>query len=160
MKRNIGLLILLTVLFSCNTATQKAQQPEKPEKPIKQPIEGTWKLLSGTLIEKGDTVTTDYTKGVEFIKIINGTHFSFLQHDLTQGKDSAAVFGAGGGTYTLKDGVYTENLDYCSAREWEGNSFEFEVQVDGDTLIQQGVEKIEEQGIDRMNIERYIRVKN
>ena len=46
------------------------------------PIEGTWKLLSGTLIEKGDTTVTEYTKNISFIKIINKDHFAFLSHDV------------------------------------------------------------------------------
>src|SRR5688572_21158129 len=125
-----------------------------------KPIIGTWQLLSGTLIEKGDTTVTDYTQNVSFIKIINDTHFAFLQHDLKKGKDSAAVFVAGGGTYSLTDSSYKEHLEYCSAREWEGNDFTFTVTMKGDTLIQRGIEKVESAGVDRVNIESYIRVKN
>jgi hypothetical protein len=51
-------------------------------------------------------------------------------------------------------------LEYCSAKEWEGHDFNFTLTIHGDTLTQKGVEKIEAQGIDRMNIEKYVRVKN
>lgn len=122
-------------------------------------VVGTWKLVSGMVIEKNDTVVTDYTQNVSFIKVINETHFAFLQHDLNKGKDSLAVFVAGGGRYSLKDSLYTEQLEYCSARNWEGNNFEFVVEVKNDTLIQKGVEKIESEGINRINIEKYIREK-
>jgi hypothetical protein len=123
-------------------------------------ITGTWRLLNGTLIEKGDTTITDYTKNVSFIKVINDAHFAFLQHDTAKGKDSVtAVFTAGGGRYTLRDSTYTEHLEYCSAREWEGNDFDFTVRVKNDTLTQYGVEKVESAGIDRINIEKYVRVK-
>jgi hypothetical protein len=122
-------------------------------------IVGTWQLITGTLIEKGDTVVTDYSKNVSFIKIINDTHFAFLQHDLRKGKDSAASFTAGGGRYTLKDSSYTEHLEYCNAREWEGNDFTFNVSLSNDTLVQSGVEKIDSAGINRINIEKYFRVK-
>lgn len=128
-------------------------------KPAAQPITGTWKLLSGTLIEKGDTTITDYTKNISFIKIINDTHFAFLQHDMHKGKDSAAVFVAGGGKYTLQDSTYTEHLEYCSARAWEGNDFNFTVSINDDTLTQYGVEKVESAGVNRINMERYVRVK-
>jgi hypothetical protein len=37
-------------------------------------LKGTWQLISGTLIEKGDTTITDYTRGVQMIKIINDSH--------------------------------------------------------------------------------------
>jgi Lipocalin-like domain len=123
------------------------------------PLVGTWQLISGTLIEKGDTVITDYSQNVSFIKIINDTHFSFLQHDLQKGKDTAAVFVAGGGKYTLKDNLYTEHLEYCSARNWEGNDFSFTITIKNDTLIQSGVEIIEREGVNRVNIEKYFRVK-
>lgn len=146
------LFSLMLLIVSCNSNPVLTETN-------KVPVEGTWKLLSGTLIEKGDTVITDYTKSVSFIKIINKTHFSFLKHDLNKGKDSTAAFEAGGGIYTLVDSVYTENLDYCSAREWEGNAFKFVVTIQNDTLTQKGIEKIEKSGIDRLNIEKYLRIK-
>jgi hypothetical protein len=123
------------------------------------PLQGTWRLITGTLIEKGDTTVTEYSKNLSFIKIINPTHFAFLQHDVKKGKDSTAVFVAGGGSYSLKDSTYTEHLEYCSAREWEGNDFPFTITITNDTLIQSGVEKVEGAGVNRINIEKYVRVR-
>jgi hypothetical protein len=152
-KKIAVLIVIMTIVFSCAKET-------KTEDSTQSPLVGTWKLLSGTLIEKGDTTVTDYTKGLSFIKIINDTHFSFTNHDLNHGKDSTtAAFSAGAGTYTLKDNTYTEHLEYCNAREWEGHDFPFTIEIKNDTLIQRGVEKIESQGIERLNIERYVRVK-
>jgi hypothetical protein len=122
------------------------------------PLQGTWQLISGTLIEKGDTSITDYTKNVSFIKIINASHFAFLQHDLKKGKDSAAVYSSGGGSYSLVDSLYTEHLEYCSDRVWEGNDFKFTIEVKNDTFIQRGIEIVESAGINRINIEKYKRV--
>jgi hypothetical protein len=123
------------------------------------PLEGTWELLSETKIEGKDSTFSKAASNQRMIKIINGTHFSFLRHDLTQGKDSStAQFVAGGGTYVLKGDQYHENLEYCNARDWEGHSFDFTVQVSNDTLIQKGVEKVESAGIDRIIIEKYKRV--
>jgi len=155
MKNKIGFAAIFMILMSCNTSVQN-----KDTKPTTMPIEGTWKLLTGTLIEKGDTVVTDYTKGKEFIKIINDTHFAFLSHDLNKGKDSDATFSCGGGNYSLKDSLYTEHLVYCSDRQWEGNDFQFTVAINNDTLIQQGTEKIDSIGVNRINIEKYMRVKD
>lgn len=120
---------------------------------------GTWKLVSGTLIDKGDTSVTDYTQGISMIKVLNGTHFAFVNHDLNRGQDSTASFSAGGGRYTLVGNDYTEFLEYCSAREWEGNEFGFTIEIRNDTLIQKGIEKIEELSMERMNIEVYTRVR-
>lgn len=119
---------------------------------------GTWKLLKGTVIENGDTTITDYTKNLSFIKIINGTHFAFLQHDVN--KDSTASFVAGGGRYSLKDSSYTEHLEYCSAREWEGHDFSFTINIKNDTLTQSGIEQIEGTNVNRMNTEQYVRLKD
>ena len=141
------------VIFACNS-TDKTVEAKNPAQLV-----GTWKLLTGTLIEKGDTTVTPYSGNISFIKIINPTHFAFLQHDLNKGKDSTASFVAGGGRYELKDSSYTEHLEYCTAREWEGNAFHFTVRIEGDTLTQYGVEKVEAAGVDRMNIEKYVRVK-
>ena len=122
------------------------------------PIIGTWKLYSATLIEKGDTTITDYLKDRSFIKIINNSHFAFIQHDLRQGKDSTASFSSGAGTYELKNKTYTEHLEYCSDRQWEGHDFTFNITIKNDTLVQSGVEMIESAGINRLNIEKYVRI--
>lgn len=155
MKLCIALIVLSTIFISCNT---KPENEASPKTIIS--LQGTWKLLSGTTIEKGDSTFINYTKDKEFIKIINDTHFAFLSHDLNKGKDPAAAFSSGGGSYSLADSQYTEHLQYCSDRQWEGNSFEFTVTISGDTLTQKGIEKIENIGVDRINIEKYIRVKN
>lgn len=153
MKQTIGCLTITVVLMSCNTPPAEKAQADNDF-----PIRGTWKLISGTLIEKTDTVVTDYTKGQKMIKIINDTHFSFLRHDLNKGKDTA-IYSSGGGSYTLKGDQYTENLEYCDDRQWEGNSFKLTVNISNDTLTQTGIEKIDSLGINRFNIEKYVRVK-
>ena len=154
MRKSICTVVILMLLLSCNTVQNKTTDATA------LPIQGTWKLLTGTLIEKGDTVVTDYTKATEFIKIINDTHFAFLSHDLNKGKDSAASFVAGGGKYSLKDSSYTEHLEYCSDRQWEGNDFDFTITINNDTLTQKGLEKIDSIGVNRLNIERYVRLKD
>ena len=141
-------------MLSCADTNTEQEKPAST-------ITGTWELFSGTTIEKDDTVVADYTKDQQMIKIINDTHFSFLRHDLNKGKDSSkAIYSSGGGRYLLAGDQYTEYLDYCNDREWEGHVFNFTVTTKNDTLIQRGVEKIENAGIDRQIIEKYIRVKN
>lgn len=147
-------LFIIVVFMACTGETSS----DRSIKQSPNTVIGTWRLLEGVLIENGDTVVTDYTQKVSFIKIINPTHFAFLQHDLQKGKDSTAVFVAGGGRYSLKDSVYTEHLEYCSDRTWEGNDFEFVVVQKKDTLIQRGIEKVESAGVNRINIEKYVRV--
>lgn len=123
-------------------------------------LNGTWALVSGTTITKGVSTVTDYTKSQQMIKIINDTHFAFLKHDLNTKKDSSNHFDAGGGSYTLKGDQYTEHLDFYADKNWEAKTFNFTVKLKGDTLIQQGVEKVENENIDRVIIEKYVRLKN
>ena len=150
--------VALTSLFLFFSCSEKAEQASPPTS--HNPMLGTWKLLTGTLVEKGGTTVTDYTQTQSFIKIINETHFAFLLHDLSGGKDStSAVYSSGGGSYTLTGSTYTEHLEYCSDRAWEGHDFPFTITIKGDTLEQRGVEKVENEGIERLNIERYVRVK-
>ena len=147
MKKAISILFLIIGVTACNS--------EKKE----NPLEGTWRLISAETTEKDSTFST-FNPKTKMIKIINDTHFAFFNHDLNNGKDStAAVFFGGGGKYTLKDSVYTEHLEYCSDREWEGHDFTFTVTIRNDTLIQSGVEKVESAGINRINIEKYIRAR-
>jgi len=99
-------------------------------------------------------------RGVAIYSAHRDTHFAFLQHDLSKGDDTTtAVFVAGGGSYAFRDNVYEEHLEYCSARDWEGNDFKFTVTIRNDTLIQRGVEKVENAGVDRVNEERYVRLR-
>ena len=143
----------LLLLTQCNSVIESTDQSKGPN------IVGTWHLISSQIIEKGDTATTFPIKNQEMIKQITDTHFSFLKHDTQQGKGDTAVFDAGAGTYTLKGEDYTENLQYCSAREWENHQFHFKLRIDGDTLVQTGFEKIDSLGIDREIREVYVKSK-
>ncbi|GAB2799585.1 hypothetical protein GCM10027275_51840 [Rhabdobacter roseus] len=138
------LLLLPCLLFSCHS------------KPDQLPLEGTWELISATTMERDSTFSTfDSTRSM--IKILNKTHFAFLNHTIDA--NTVAPYSAGGGKYTLVDSTYTEHLDYFSDPAWENHTFSFTVNIQNDTLIQKGVEKVEALGIDRVIIEKYTRVK-
>jgi hypothetical protein len=156
MKTCSLVLTALLIITACNERNTIGQNS-----PPNSQLVGTWQLVSETKIEKGDTTFSPAAATQRMIKIINPTHFSFLRHDLNAGKDSTnALFVAGGGSYTLQDSLYRENLEFCNFREWENHSFDFVVNIAKDTLVQQGREKLEGQNIDRIIIEKYVRVKN
>jgi hypothetical protein len=164
MNKLCGFISMIMLLLSCGTtSTQEAAATDSSATSSNAGtpslIEGTWKLVSATTIIKQDTTVTDYTKGQEMIKVINGSHFAFLRHDMNQGKDTA-IFGAGGGTYTLSGDNYTELLQYCNERGWEGHTFSFTVSIKEDTLLQTGVENLPKEGVDQYIIEKYVRIKS
>jgi hypothetical protein len=145
-------LLTASLLTACH-------EPATKQNGSTLPVQGTWQLISGTTITQGVDSVTDYTKGQRMIKIIGDDHFAFLKHDLNAPADSSNHFEAGGGRYTLEGNVYTEHLDYFADRNWEGKTFRFTVSLQGDTLVQQGTEKVEGAGIDREIIEKYVRAK-
>lgn len=147
----VFLSMLLWSLIGCADAA--IHQEKEPA------LAGTWKLLTGTTIHGTDTVVTDYTAGKEMIKIITPTHFAFLLHDLNKGKDSTAMYTAGGGRVKITDSTYTEYLDYFNLREWEGGTFELKYNISGDTLFTSALEKVEALGVEHLNLEKLVRVK-
>ncbi len=152
MKLKLAFLsIALIFLLSCDVKTKTDDQSIH--------LNGTWQLITHTEITKGVSAVTDYTKGKKFLKIINDTHFAFLTHNLDVKKDSSNHFDAGGGSYTLVGNKYTEHLDFYTDKNWEGKAFDFTVTIKNDTLTQQGLEKLEKEGIERTIIEKYVKLK-
>ena len=152
MKNYPGFLVALVALASCTGQSD----PASPD-PLQASLVGTWQLVAATSTV-GDSTYSTFDASKKMIKIINQTHFAFLNHDLNNGQDSTATFVSGGGTYALKDSVYSEFLEYCNYREWENNSFDFTIVVQNDTLIQQGRERVEALGIDRVIVETYVKL--
>ena len=145
-KRLLSWVAATSLLYSCATKQNDT------------PLVGTWELISATATEKDSTYST-FDQNRKMIKLLNATHFAFLNHAVQPGSDTAADrFSAGGGKYTLVDSVYTEELDYYVDKAWENNKFKFVIHINNDTLVQKGVEKVDKLGIDRVIIEKYRRV--
>ena len=66
MKRFYIIIFISTTFFACSLKTESPVSLQH-----KLPLTGTWKLISGTIIENGKTTVTDYTTILSFIKIIN-----------------------------------------------------------------------------------------
>ncbi|NLR60957.1 hypothetical protein HGH93_22835 [Chitinophaga polysaccharea] len=123
-------------------------------------LTGTWKLAYSKMIKNGDTTSTFPVAGLEMIKLFNGSHFAFFQHDLSKGTDTSnAVYSSGAGTYVLSGDKYEEHLQYCSYRGWEDKHFSFTLTLHNDTLIQRGIEKIDSLQVNHEIIEAYIRLR-
>lgn len=150
MKTIIIQLLIIFTLLSC----AKESKPHKtPENVNKNPIEGSWKLVYADIKENDSLQIKDLSK-TDFIKIINGSHFAFFNQD----QGTSENFMAGAGTYTFNGSDYAETLDFINAPDYRGHIFPFKVEIKGDSLIQQGHEKIEAAGLDRYILEKYIRI--
>ncbi len=152
MKPTVTLLFSLLLLFSC---TEKSTSEQTAS-----PLFGTWQLVAATSTQ-GDSTTSTFNPKNTMIKIINDTHFAFLNHSNSNdgAGDSTHFFDGGGGSYTLEDSNYTEHLEYYSDKQWENNSFSFTVHISNDTLVQRGIEKVEKLSVDHIIVETYKRIK-
>ncbi|MEZ4772679.1 MAG: membrane or secreted protein [Bacteroidia bacterium] len=69
------------------------------------------------------------------IKILSATRFQWT----AMNTETKEFFGTGGGTYSLKDGVYTENIEFFSRDSTRvGASLSFEGKVEGDEWFHSG----------------------
>lgn len=71
-------------------------------------LQGAW-LMSGRTID-GKTQLRDTDTPRKTMKILSGTRFQWIAYN-TETKEFMAT---GGGTYTTKDGKYTENIEFFS----------------------------------------------
>jgi hypothetical protein len=151
MKLKIYAFVFATFCAACS------EKKDSSKTSTPSSIIGTWALSSSKVITKDDTLATFPVRNQEMIKMFTKSHFTFMKHDMSQGKGDSAVFDAGGGTYTLKGDDYSEHLQYCNYRDWENRDFHFKLSINGDTLIQTGIEKIDSLGIDQEILEIYVR---
>ncbi|MEL7341692.1 MAG: DUF4488 domain-containing protein, partial [Bacteroidota bacterium] len=92
------------------------------------PIRGAWML-----VEKDQTSADDLQ--IQMVKILSDGHFMFAFYNA----ETQQFFSAGGGTYTLADGKYTETIDFHTIDpNLAGRSLSFEVAFEGDKLMQTG----------------------
>lgn len=152
MKNTLLLIVTFLTLNSCSGDKKIDNTTDTNEENL---IEGSWKLVYAH-IEENDSIQVKDLDKTDFIKIINTDHFAFFNQD----KGSSENFVAGGGTYTFDGNDYIETLDFISAVDYRGHVFPFKAEIKGDSLIQQGHEKIEEAGLDRYIVEKYIRIKS
>jgi hypothetical protein len=93
---------------------------------MKNPLDGTWELLSGQPLPEG----------ARDIKILSDGHFIFAAYDTETGKSLYTA----GGTYILDGSSYTEHMDFASDKiaGLIGKDQSFTVKLDGDTFTQKG----------------------
>src|SRR5579863_5745167 len=95
-------LILSAVVSLVFAVVMPAQQPpEKSDGHL-----GTWQLVSTKYDDTKDF--QDYPKERRRLRMLTATHFTWVDYDTTTGKTASSA----GGHYTLKNGVYTETIEF------------------------------------------------
>jgi hypothetical protein len=81
---------------------------------------GAW-LMSGRIVN-GETQSRDTGQPRKTMKILSGTQFQWIAYNTETGQ----FMGTGGGTYTTKNGEYTENIGFFSKDDTRvGQSLKF-----------------------------------
>lgn len=87
-------------------------------------LQGAW-LMSGR-IRDGKTQMRDISRPRKTMKILSGTRFQWIAYN-TETKEFK---GSGGGTYTTKNGVYTEQIEFFSRDDAKaGLSLKFDYEL-------------------------------
>lgn len=71
-------------------------------------LPGAW-LITGRMRD-GSMQAMDTTRSRKTMKVLSGTRFQWIAYDTA----TSAFMGTGGGTYTTRDGIYTENIEFFS----------------------------------------------
>ena len=98
----VGLLSAL--LISC----ESEKTSETTIIPDLELLQGSWTLVQTLEIGHEDSTNRRNTQDKIYIKHLTPTHFTWVEFD----KVERRLVGTGGGTYTLQEGAYTENIDF------------------------------------------------
>ena len=121
------ILLVLCALIPYSVGQQKA------EGTVDKHL-GTWKLVS---TKYGDTKEFEkYPESSNRLKLITGTHFTWLEINVNTKK----VLASAGGRYTLSGNTYTETIEFAGEgmEAYLGKAQKFTIKVDGDKLFQSG----------------------
>lgn len=106
---------------------ENTEEFRQVDKGVPGTLAGAW-LITGRMTENGMQKRTPGPR--KTMKILSGSRFQWIAYNTATGE----FFGTGGGTYTAKDGKYTEVIDFFSrdnSRAGMKLQFDFSF-VDGD----------------------------
>lgn len=134
-KSNVGTQQKNTFTLNGNKLTITNNGKEETWERIdegKADLAGTWRITGR---ENNGQMTQMPQTARKTLKILSGTRFQWAAIN----PETREFFGTGGGTYTFKDGVYTENITFFSRDNTRvGMSLSFNGKVDGKTWHHSG----------------------
>jgi hypothetical protein len=125
---SFSIFVFLILFF-----TDRADAQQKVTDATAQHV-GTWKLVSTKYGDAKDF--TKYGETSSRLKLINPTHFTWIEVDATTKK----VLSSAGGSYKLSGNTYTETIDFAGdgMDAFLGKSQKFTIKIEGDKLFQSG----------------------
>lgn len=136
--KNIAYLICFVLLFSCNKNNKVEPTVEK-----EYTLEGAWELVSFLNYREDGTVDTIVSSNA--YKQMKMFSKSKIMWSRLRAWDSLDWFGVG--SYTFKDGILTEELDYgskaMSSRIKEKKKFIFNITIDENYFTQIEIDSLD-----------------
>jgi hypothetical protein len=108
----IGIPIVYKISQEAGVLTMEAEEPRiwmLVDEAGKAPMAGTW-AITERANEQGELVKIHQTGTRKTLKILSGTRFQWAAIDPAV----KGFYATGGGTYTAKNGKYTENIEFFS----------------------------------------------
>lgn len=132
MKGSKCLGVLLLAMLSCKEPLE--QVVEKPDYLIAQKLAGTaWQMDYSMEIHE-DTSFRHVPKHWLRVKTFTQNRFVFTGYDFEQKE----IAGMGGGTYSLRDSIYEEQIEFHHRSDFNGTSFQGQLYFDSLFLYQRG----------------------
>src|ERR1043166_3502794 len=101
MKKTAFILSTVLILAFAGALVAQQSSTKADSKPL-----GTWQLVSAKYGDAKDF--EDYPKERQRVKMINATHFNWVDYDTRTKKISSSA----GGRYSYRDGTLIEKIDF------------------------------------------------
>jgi hypothetical protein len=110
-----GILVAASALMTLSLRAA----PAPGEKSLKEQLVGTWECTS-----------LELPKGIVHRKLVTPTHFTWTTFD----RDNKTVLACAGGTWSVKEGTYTEHVEFATEghQHLRGNTYTYQVKVKDD----------------------------
>ena len=109
-------LILFAGLFAFNFTFKK-----------KESLQGAWTMVEGKWVTEEQTQNSRGSSSAKHMKILSKNHFATL----AQNVEIETNYNFNGGSYTFKDGIYTENLTISRSQQIIGTKIHYKVRFGG-----------------------------
>jgi hypothetical protein len=126
----VGIPIVFTVTKKDGVLTLKYEEAMvwmKIDESENAPLAGAWRITERANEGQGDLVKIHQEGTRKTLKILSGTRFQWIAFDTAE----KTFYNTGGGTYTIKNGKYSERIEFFSKdNNRVGNTVTFDYKLD------------------------------
>jgi len=135
----VGIPIVYTVTMKDGILTLKYDEAMvwmKIDDSGSAPLAGAWKIAEKANEGQAELVKMQQTGTRKTVKLLSGTRFQWIAFDTAE----KTFYNTGGGTYTAKNGKYTEKIEFFSSdNNRVGTSLTFDYKLDNGRWDHKGI---------------------